>query len=857
MANPIFKFTLSHAIAGSLLISEPDGWKDAKIKLERHADFHSLIEYFDGTFTFYGDNGRDNGGIDFIRNVEQTYGFDTTLLITITISTDSGYTYQTVFTGQLDLSQLLELENNKLQCPIIRNDLWSKFINRYDTAINIQSITDLDSNSVTPASSIELHLTSQKLLQKYSAYLSNNYSYTTIGNSNYAIIDWDKEDLSEIETIYHYRLKPDSAVQLTDVPFQKFDVLYSGEYQIASLITMTDFLTGVGVVTFESTIGRGKVIFQVNQAVDYFDETDVSIPHQFVVYNGFGGLSREVLAGSFVTEYRYNKVVNLKKGDSIRIYFQQAASPSPATHDNISLFGRLGDSYDDNVLEALGSGDFLGFYDPSSGLFPATKPDGSSIQAGGQWKVTKDGVIQGVQVYKDWIIRAIVNSPGQTVANWVANRLAATEGLFRFGQTYLNINASTVFQTTDAAGFLLHDVAGSISDRIIGQSNSFYSEYLGSTLTNYRTYLSDGCKWANALIKGLQIRGYYLSNKLFSLSFKNWWEGANPIFNLGLGYDTINGNEVIRIEQQSDFFINQISFNINYVKAIQRSYDNDYIFNKVEVGYNNWQSEDASGIDDPQTNHTYASPIKKSGKTLTLKSDFIAASLAIETTRRTSRIQSTDYKYDNNIFIIAINPNDTSPETYDPELNENFTSITNLLNPETRYNSELTPARNLLRWMNYINGCLQSYLSSTGLKFVLGEGNYSMISALSSSSCNSYTASLSEKQDILATNDYLFIPLAYEIEIDMQWGDYQTIRDNRNMAIGISQTNSGHNAFFIKTLEYDICHSKCKIVAWAKNYLQITNTDFVGQPLIACDVYRITEEDEVRLLESGEKRIIE
>jgi len=48
--NPQFKFTLSHAIKGTLEISEPINWVNAVLKLERHEDFHSLIEYFDGAF---------------------------------------------------------------------------------------------------------------------------------------------------------------------------------------------------------------------------------------------------------------------------------------------------------------------------------------------------------------------------------------------------------------------------------------------------------------------------------------------------------------------------------------------------------------------------------------------------------------------------------------------------------------------------------------------------------------------------------------------------------------------------------------------------------------------------------------
>src|SRR5690606_40654009 len=101
--------------------------------------------------------------------------------------------------------------------------------------------------------------------------------------------------------------------------------------------------------------------------------------------------------------------------------------------------------------------------------------------------------------------------------------------------------------------------------------------------------------------------------------------------------------------------------------------------------------------------HTYSSIFQRIGQKITLLSRFIAAGLTIEVTRRTTREKSADYKYDNDTFIIALNPNtiDIDPETspdltdFQPEFDENFTSVSNLQNSDSRYNLRLTPARNL------------------------------------------------------------------------------------------------------------------------------------------------------------------
>jgi len=52
MSFPLFRFTLDNDIEGPLQISEPGGWDDAKIKLERNEKYHSLVEHYEQPLTF-------------------------------------------------------------------------------------------------------------------------------------------------------------------------------------------------------------------------------------------------------------------------------------------------------------------------------------------------------------------------------------------------------------------------------------------------------------------------------------------------------------------------------------------------------------------------------------------------------------------------------------------------------------------------------------------------------------------------------------------------------------------------------------------------------------------------------------
>lgn len=762
-----FRFTLSHTILGSLEITEPDGWRDAVLKLERDKNFHSLIEYFDGSFIFYGNDGEVNGGIDFIREVERTYGFDADLNILIEITVD-GYTYETVFTGLLKLDALQEMEDNKMQVPIVRNDFWTKFINRLETPVDIQSELSLDNDSSDQFDSINLRLTSQKIRQITNSVLNSGY---IVGEDwvNEALVDerWlqfsfdiQSQEIKELFTL---------PIALNDAfPVSNLIVEYGGDYEF-DIGIIFGFIYGVG-----SNVLSLAVTADFNFWIQKNEEPPIAFSLVTIPMTRNIGTDE---AGY----YSINQSFSLLSGDSIRIFGKFTVPEIGApTRD------RTGFIFYGNDNSAVDLGDLFGH---------------------------SFGSTEDFETPQDPTYRS-----------------------------FITITANTIYPESNAFGVLLHDVGGQISDRIISRDKSFYSEYTGSGNTIYRQYDQDGCGWKYALLKGLQLRQYSLIEKPFFLSFKTWWDGINPILNLGLGYEEIDGVEVIRVEEKEHFFDDDISLLIDNVHDIRRVYDQERIFKTVKIGYKQWQSENISGIDDPQTKHTYASRLQKSGIDLTLESEFIAASLAIETTRRTTREKSADYKFDNETFIIAINPIpvDVSPETspdvndYAPELDENFTSVTNLLNSETRYNLRITPARNLIRWLSYLSSALQSYLSST-FKFTAGEGNYDMTSDMADTSdgCDEYKLPLSEKQDIPVSADPIHLALLYDFTIPLEWEEYQTIRGNKKKAIGISQTSQNHVKFYIKELNYEPTKSQASGLAWAKEFMPIEVVEYTPE-IIEC-----------------------
>jgi hypothetical protein len=733
------RFTLSHDVLGSLVISPPDGWSESKLKLERHPEYHSLIEYFDGSFIFYGSDGVSiDGGFNFIRQVEDTYGPDATINILIEITQDN-VNYETVFIAQLDLSLSEELINNKIRVPIIRDDFWSKFISRNDTPVNVQSETGIDGGGAVVYPAINLVTTSQKVRQKYEGYngdgtfVSDIIERWDIPANDYGIIDFPAVVLDEIETKYNYPIADSPTI-----PFELFDFKYGGEYAFDTKLCLWS------IIDYSTVSTAIELYFKIN------DDTPIALTKTNI---GTPAVDQR-------SEFTYTGSHTLIASDKVRLY--------------------------------------------------------------------------------------IFNNSGGTVTVTMPKR-----GIF---ESYLKVTADTEFDDTDTKGFLLHDTASQIVERITGQPTPLYSEYLGGLLTQTRQYDANGCGWRYGLFKGLQVRQYTLTEKPFFLSFKDWWQGANPILNLGLGYedlDTSPDNQVIRIEEKSHFYDENTSINFSEVRDITRVYDNDYIFNKIEIGYAKWNADDVSGIDDPQTKRTFATIFKKIGKSISLYSSFIAG-LPFEIARRTTRKKSADYKYDNDTFIVSLNedevvespdngyldfiPDISSTNGLDPIVSFPDEDGNALLNQETRYNLRITPARNFVRWLNYFCGSLQKNISSY-FKFQSGDGYFKMSShatLIFDNGCPGTTSpygAINENSNIpVSGNDYLFIPKLFNITIPMELLEYQTIIQNRKKAIGISQTQSDHVPFFIKTLEYKYWLGQATITAWPKTEFTVTSAQECGIP---------------------------
>jgi len=248
-----FRFTLIHRETNTRQrTSAPDGWQQAVMKLARDKEFYSLIEFFDGSFIFYGDNGVINGGLHFIENLEEIYGPDVEIDILIEAA-PNGYTYEDVFLGQLDLSLGERVEDNKYRIPIIRENFWAKFNARWKTPVDLLAVTDLDEEVITsPVDNVTLSLPSQ--IVTYISRYNQQYplTYDNSGGGTYCILNFNEVILDDIKLF---------SIVREIVDFDTFSVLglfeapYDGDFEIEMKFTSAQYLSA----TPEWTTGNSNI----------------------------------------------------------------------------------------------------------------------------------------------------------------------------------------------------------------------------------------------------------------------------------------------------------------------------------------------------------------------------------------------------------------------------------------------------------------------------------------------------------------------------------------------------------------------------------------------------------------------
>ncbi|MFN9107052.1 MAG: hypothetical protein ACK5X1_11000, partial [Betaproteobacteria bacterium] len=166
--TPAFRTYFIHPSisGGQQIVTNPAGWKDITLSLERHEEYHTLIEHFKGNFMWYG------SAFETLRTIRNSFGPSTVIGVRFEISFEEGV-WETLYTGTIRLIQMEELsagdQEYKIVAPVIRDDFWSKFINQIKKPVDLLSTGAVGGGTVTVVPKTIVKMRSQLLLKQIRA----------------------------------------------------------------------------------------------------------------------------------------------------------------------------------------------------------------------------------------------------------------------------------------------------------------------------------------------------------------------------------------------------------------------------------------------------------------------------------------------------------------------------------------------------------------------------------------------------------------------------------------------------------------------------------------------------------------
>lgn len=362
------------------------------------------------------------------------------------------------------------------------------------------------------------------------------------------------------------------------------------------------------------------------------------------------------------------------------------------------------------------------------------------------------------------------------------------EDVFLCEFTEIDFKVSVVSQwndTTQAQGYLMHEVGQRISEVILDKEGVFKSDFLGRTDIGYPV---DGAGSQQTVHSGKQIRA--IPNECPSLNFKDWFTSMNAMHSMGAGieHDEFN-NPFLRVEEKAHFFSGQVVVTIHSVSNMKKTVAREWIYNEVEVGYESLNDEQVNGALEYNNKFEWAcSAIKNIKNKLDLVSKLNAGGYPIEFARRLqySDNPTEDSKYDNKNFTVIVKEDGTlanGDTKYKNEQDEDYDIVENIFSPETAYNLKITPGNMFRNNGGPIRSGLEHYLDEP-IKFQFAE----QLENLKSQVIGEASITENDDIDVSTLSAGLWIPEIYSFENVLTREQLAAITKNQNGIIKFSTT---------------------------------------------------------------------
>ncbi|HUM47794.1 MAG TPA: hypothetical protein PLD84_12765 [Chitinophagales bacterium] len=243
----------------------------------------------------------------------------------------------------------------------------------------------------------------------------------------------------------------------------------------------------------------------------------------------------------------------------------------------------------------------------------------------------------------------------------------------QYSNDSLFFNFVTHFKTTNVKAINAWELGNRLLQKMCADGYTLESELL----ENCGIYLTSGDA----------LRG--LAGAKIKTSWKAFFQSFIRNENIGM---KVSGT-VATIGVKTDGFTNDIIYNLGRVKNAKFSFAEDFMFNTIKIGYPNQNYDDVNGKDEFNCTHQYTTPITRVSKELDLTGPYRADCYGIELLRINLENKTTvDSSSDNDTFMLDVLPGEPVYILNRPA----YSSITGVINPDTIFNTRLSPHRLLI-----------------------------------------------------------------------------------------------------------------------------------------------------------------
>lgn len=630
-----WRFTIIDRNNVATVIDEPLGWDDNVSEIKRHPDWHGIF------FTNQGDEFQFDGlAMEIIKAEKEQYGVEGNL--TLVMEEDCGNGYEEFSRGRFDFNKY---ESNcgdecYVKIPVENTGDITNLTSRIDQKVNLEAtkafdeVTDLTPYDKLPFS---LSLPSKGIFMQDAAEWSEEETTTV----NLQSVYWEgPTHVNALDSAYvWFQIVP----QFDKVVFSEF-----GEFATAQAPEHTpiksQWYSDADDPRF-TTIVNGNMSTAPDTRRLFFNWASAT---PLLVNDNNGNSFDSIKSFSLKIDYSFDISIRPK-------YIDQWTNNIISLY-NVVMIRRKNGGTEYLAKERIISG--------QSGSFDGYDP--TTIWKNGETHtVSFSGVFDQVSLNDgDYLFVTVIGLATSTVG-----MIGGDYDIYDIVSKSGSVQMETLshFQTTLAKVFAINETLSRIAESITNDKLRAYSQYFGRTDSQPYAVAADGCGALEAITDGLRIRNQ--ENKIpdqtsvFSVSLQDVFNGLNPIHNIGIGVEP-DPNRIgfnrMRVEPWHFFYNTAVILNCTGVNKITHKTNDKEIYSIFSFGYNTWEAEEYNGLDEFLTKRGYRTTLSRVKNDFSQISPFIASGYALEITRRKGNTSSSDWRYDNNTFIICLKRGSTA-----------------------------------------------------------------------------------------------------------------------------------------------------------------------------------------------------